>query len=263
MTLHIELLNLARDSDRLALMRGELAKAGLDARTTPGLDYRTAGTGDLEKYCKPEGPWGTFHLQNMACTISHMRAWERFIASDATHCLVLEDDVFIAPDLGAWLADLSWWPQGADMIKVERWQSPRLKVLLERHSEHRGRAISRLLSRHVGAAGYVMTRQAAQKAIDARPYDITIDNLLFNANASRLSRSMVIYQVHPAMVQQGNEPPKLEKRVEKRLRPTGWALVRQKVKRGYYEVVYPLSSLVKLATGRAKLQYVTYAEDVR
>lgn len=262
MTMHIELLNLERDADRLVLMREELAKAGLQAQTTPGLDYRVAGTADLDKYCKPEGPWGTFHQQNMACTISHMRAWERFVASDASHCLVLEDDIFVAPELGEWVADLSWWPKGADMIKIERWQAPRLKVLLERHSTHRGRAISRLLSRHVGAAGYLLTRDAAQRAIAARPYDITIDNLLFNANASRLARQLVTYQVHPALVQQGNEPPKIEQRVEKRLRPKGLALLRQKVKRGYYEVVYPASSLFKLATGKAHLENITYAAEV-
>lgn len=259
---HIELINLERDTDRLALMEKELAKAGIEVQVTHGMDYRVAGTEDLDRYCRPEGPWGLFHKQNMACTISHMRAWERFLAAEAEHCLVLEDDIFIAPDLGEWLADLSWWPEGADIVKIERWDSPRLKVLLEPHSVHRGRALSRLLSRHVGAAGYLMTRKAAQKTLDARPYNITIDNLLFNANASRLARDLAMYQVHPALVQQGNEPLSGEKRDGRRARPKGWALVRQKIKRGYYEVVYPPATISKVVTRKAQLEQITYVAEV-
>lgn len=262
MALHLELITLARDVERQALMKKELAQAGLEVDVTPGFDYRTSDPEELERHCKPEGPWGVFHKQNMACTISHMWAWERFLETDASHCLVLEDDVHIAPELGVWLSDLSWWPVDADLVKIERWTSPRLKVALEPQSQHRGRQISRLLSRHVGSAGYIMTRDAAKAFIAARPYDISIDNLLFNANVSQLARSLTIYQVHPALVQQGNEPRTEAKKTEKRLRPKGWALIRQKVKRGYYEVAYPVKTISKILTGQAHLEQIVYEPRV-
>ena len=261
--IHIELINIPRDADRLALIAEELRGAGLSATPVPGFDYRTdGGVEAMAPYCKTEGPWGVFQKQDMACTISHMKAWERFLASDAPYCLVLEDDIFISPELGHWLTDLSWWPAGADLVKLERWVSPRLKVALEPHSAHRGREISRLLSRHVGAAGYLMTRRSAELALAARPFDIAVDNLLFNANASRLARRLSTYQVHPAMIQQGNEPDGSPARGATRIRPTGMALLRQKIKRGYYEVVYPLSTIAKLLMGKAQLKQITFAAEV-
>ena len=119
---------------------------------------------------KSEGPWGSFALQNMACTLSHDLIWQRFLKTDAEFAFVLEDDVFIAPDLGEWLADTSWWPKDADLIKFERWRSDGLYVLLggDPLQPHKGRALHRMFSRQSGSAGYMLTRAAAEKFL-ARP----------------------------------------------------------------------------------------------
>lgn len=258
--LHIEMINLARAGERRERMRAELAQAGVQAEFHPAFDSSTEDRAALLEHCRPEGPWGIFHETNMAVTISHAQVWERFLASDAELCLVMEDDVFIAPDLGAWLDDLSWWPADADMVKLERWRARRLKVLLSnRDTVHRGRRIARLLSRHVGAAGYILTRDAATRFLAQRPFNITIDNLLFNFNASPAARRMKVYQIEPALIEQGNEPEGAVLQAARRLRPTGLALVRQKLKRGYYEIAYPLPTLLRALTGRAHLHQITFA----
>lgn len=263
MSVHIDLINLERDADRKAHMQAAFLAVGVDLGTIhPAFDYRVEGAEAMEKLCRPVGPWGIFHKFNQACTISHMRAWQRFLASDATHGLFLEDDVFVAEDLADWLSDLSWWPPNADVVKIEKWRSKRAKILAETHSAHLGRSISRLLARHVGSAGYMMTRAAAQTALDAAPYDIPIDNLLFNSNASRLSRGFEIYQIHPALVMQGNEPPGHVIPAGTRPRPEGWDLTRQRLKRAYYELAYPLSTYWKYITGRAQILPITYEAKV-
>lgn len=257
--IHIEMINLARATERRARMEAELARAGIAAAFHPAFDRSAHPRAEMLRHCRPDGPWGLFHDSNMAITISHAQVWERFLASDASHALVMEDDIFIAPELGDWLGDLRWWPADADMVKLERWRARSLKVLLGPEAPpHRGRHLARLLSRHVGAAGYMLTRPAAEALLAAKPYNITIDNLLFNFNASPVARSLRVYQVQPALIEQGNEPEGVALQTATRHRPTGTALLRQKLKRAYYELAYPLPTLAQAATGRAKLHRITF-----
>lgn len=260
---HIEMTNLARAEDRRVQMRRETAVAGFDVEFHPAFDFTEHDEADILARCKREGPWGTFHTPNMAATLSHAKAWERFLASDASHCLVMEDDIFISPDLGAWLKDLSWWPKGGDIVKLERWRSKSTKVLMEAPvSIHRDRQIQRMLSRHMGAAGYMLTRDAAAKLLASQPFDMVVDHILFNINASQAARHMQIYQISPAMIVQGNEPEGSPFYMGERKRPKGMALIRQKLKRLYYEVAYPLSTWGKLLTGRAKLSKIAFVKDM-
>lgn len=260
--LYIEMINLARAEERRTRMRAELAKAGVDAQFFPAFDSASEDPAQMQRQCKAEGPWGPFHSTNMAITISHAQVWERFLKTDAEFCLVMEDDVFVSTDLGNWLEDLSWWPADADVVKLERWRARRLRVLLSsHHTHHRGRRIARLLSRHVGAAGYILTRSAAERFLAQRPFNLTIDNLLFNFNASPAARRMKMYQVEPALLEQGNEQQGAALQAAQRVRPTGLALLRQKLKRGYYEIAYPLPTLLRLLMGRASLHKITFMPD--
>ena len=261
---HIEMTNLARAEDRRVQMRKETSRAGFDVEFHAAFDFTEHDEAEILARCKREGPWGTFHTPNMAATITHAQAWERFLASDASHCLVMEDDIFISPDLGAWLADLSWWPAGADIVKLERWRSKSTKVLMEPPvAVYRGRSIQRMLSRHMGAAGYMLTRDAATRLLASQPFDMVVDHILFNINASQTARHMQIYQITPAMIVQGNEPNGSPFYMGERKRPRGMALVRQKLKRLYYELAYPLSTWGKLLSGRAKLGKVAFAKDLQ
>lgn len=263
MSVHIEMTNLERAGDRRLHMKSEMAEAGIDVTFHPAFDYTQHGEAEIQARCNSEGPWGTFHTPNMAATITHAQAWERFLASEASHCLVMEDDIFISPDLGTWLENLDWWPADADIVKLECWRSPNTKVLMEApKTGYRGRTVSRILSRHMGAAGYMLTRSAAKRLLASQPFNMVVDHILFNTNASPTARSMKIYQIMPAMIVQGNEPDSSPLYMGVRKRPQGMALLRQKLKRAYYEVAYPVSTIIKFLTGHAKLTKVTFEKNV-
>lgn len=258
---HSEMVNLARSNDRRAHMTHEMSLAGVTATMNPAVDYRDVSEADIYAKVCLEGPWGYVHPPAAACTVSHMKVWERFLETDKTHCLIMEDDIHISPELGHWMDNLDWWPEGADIVKLERWRARTLKVLLDQsNTTYLGRKVARMYNRHVGAAGYIITRHAAQTLLAQCPLPLVVDNLLFNINASPAARKLEIYQVHPALVTQGNEPPNWVKPESVSHRPKGWVLLRQKLKRGYYELAYPLSTWIKLLTGAAKLEFVTYAE---
>ncbi|NOD34967.1 MULTISPECIES: glycosyltransferase family 25 protein [unclassified Ruegeria] len=263
MTIPIFLIGLERATGRARLMEQELQKAGLSATRVNAVDCDAATREDFLRECKAEGPWGYFHTKDMACTLSHAKAWEALIASGAEQALILEDDVFLSPELADWLNDPSWWPADADIVRFERWRSTKLYVALGRKRLiHLGRELRLMRSRHPGGAAYALTRQAAQHFLAQKPYDITLDGLLFNPSASAAARQTNIYQVIPAMVEQGNEAPGEYNMGAPRSRPTGWPLVRQKIRRGIAEISSGLRTTANLALGRATLEKISYAPHV-
>jgi len=264
MKLYAEMINLGRAKDRRDHMTAELQSAGISADFFPAFDYTEHSDEETLSYCRPDGPWGVFPKPNMAATISHAQAWERFLASDATHCLIMEDDIFISPELREWLNDFSWWPEDADIVKLERWRSENQFVLLENlgHADHLGRQIRSVLSRHMGAAGYLLSRSAAKKLLASRPFGMVVDHILFNVNASAVSKKFRIYQIQPALVVQGNEPPNATFYMGERQRPKGKALLKQKLKRGYYELAYSPRTILKALSGKARTARISYASTV-
>ena len=260
--LYIEMINLAGATDRRDHMKTELAQCNVAAEMHPAVDVSEVSEDELYAQVMREGPWGYVAPTQAACTVSHLQVWQRFLNSDKTHCLVLEDDIHISPELGHWTGSLAWWPADADIVKLERWRGRTLKILLDQEaSTHLGRRISRMYSRHVGAAGYVLSRKAAQRVLASQPLPLVVDNLLFNMNASRALDSLRLYQVQPALIVQGNEPPDQAQRPFIPYRPKGAMLARQKLKRAYFEIAYPPSTWGKLMTRAIRFERIDFAED--
>ena len=230
----VHLIGLQQATGRAALMQRELDQAGLTAARIDAVDSTVVSRAEMLEQCRSEGNWGYFQTKDMACTLSHAKAWDAFLASDADVALILEDDVFLSPDVGTWLNDLSWWPADAGIVKFERWRAKKLQVALRKDGvDHLGRELRQMQSRHAGGAAYVISRAAAQHLLDSRPFEITLDNLLFNFDASLPARAIKVYQVQPALAEQGNEAPGEVGVGPPRHRPTGWPLIRQKLRRGF------------------------------
>lgn len=255
----VYLIGLRQAAGRAELMQQELDQAGLAATRIDAVDSTAVSRGEMLQQCRAEGNWGYFQTKDMACTLSHAKAWEALLASDADVALILEDDVFLSPDTSVWLADLSWWPKDAGIVKFERWRANKLQVALGKDGfSHLGREVRPMLSRHAGGAAYVISRQAAQHLLDSRPFDITLDNLLFNFDASMPARGVKVYQVQPALAEQGNDAPGEHAIGPARHRPTGWPLIRQKLRRGIYELRGGFRLLPSVVLGRATLEKIRF-----
>ncbi|MEX0303040.1 MAG: glycosyl transferase, partial [Leisingera sp.] len=123
---------------------------------------------------------------------------------------------------------------------------------------HLGRGVRRMLSRHAGGAAYVISRKAAQHLLDSRPFDITLDNLLFNFDASLPARGIKVYQGQPALAEHGHEAPDEHAIGPPRHRPKGWPLIRQKLRRGIYEFRGGFRVLPSVVLGRATLEKIRF-----
>ncbi len=262
MKLATYLISLTRATGRHAQMGMTLAAAQVEAEYVEAVDLQETPEDELLQQCKSFGPWGVFAPGNMACTLSHAKVWQTFLASDADVALVLEDDVFLSPELHHWLEDLSWWPKGCQMVSLEFWRSKSMRVLLGAASRtHMGRKIAPMLSRYPGAAGYMLTRKGAEVLLAQAPFDMTVDALLFNPMVSAPARDLKPVQIAPALIKQGNTPDNEQSFLGHAARkPEGDLLKRQKRLRGIAELKAVPLQLLRLVTGRARLARVTYAD---
>ncbi len=204
---HVAVVNLTRAAERRERMGPEFDRAGIAPVYFPAIDAREPDNRARLDQMPDHGPWGAVALHDKACTASHLALLRAFLERDESYCLVLEDDVFLSPEISEWLADLSWWPDDAEMVKLERWRDDKLLLVMDRKARtHLGRSIARLHSRHSGTAGYMVSRKGAEKIVETQVVNMPIDHLLFNINISPTARSLTTYQVFPALVVQGNDP---------------------------------------------------------
>lgn len=261
-TCDIRIVSLASATGRRARLTSRLDQLDLSYSFVDALDAATSGSVEIYDGMSSEGPWGWISSGDAACTQSHRRAWRAFLATDATHMLGLEDDVMVSDLLPGLLADLSWWPEGADVIKFERWKSSRLKVLLGQVIPvGQDLALRQLRSRHPGSAAYLLSRAAARRLLSERPVRLTIDQWLFNPLVSHFARDSSVFQFVPALAEQGAGD---EEQMPGALRthPGGAVLWRQKARRGWAEIRGAFVRLPAIVAGRLSLIRLPLAPDL-
>ncbi len=136
-----------------------------------------------------------------ACVTSHRRIYERMFEEDLPYALILEDDVIVADDF-AKFTKTDWIPEGVDIVKLET-MTRYVEIYKNRWNDKIGRNIADLKSLHLGAAGYLITQDAARRVWEATsvPYD-QIDHILFNSITWK-ELDLNVVQVDPAPTVQG------------------------------------------------------------
>lgn len=150
-------INLDRDTERLAFQRRQLGALGLAFDRLPAIT-----PADLDP---PSGAayWGRWQRPlrpaEMALTASHRAAW-RIIAADDRPMLVLEDDALLAPGVPGLLDRVLGLP-GIDYVNLET--RARRKLVARR--PHPQAPIRRLWQDRCGSAAYALWPGGAQKLL--------------------------------------------------------------------------------------------------
>jgi glycosyl transferase family 25 len=206
--MRIYLINLARRPDRLAAMTAQAGRLGLSLERVEACDAASTPSASLDRWFAPTdvkggGPLGEIPRGDKACLLSHRAAWELFLASGDAHAVFLEDDVRLSKVAAAMLASDQWIPHGVGVVKLEHYGPPSQRVLLaDRRAVGEDFALGRMLSRHTGAAAYILTREAAQPLLSQERFDLPVDHLLFNPNNSNLFAQLSPWQLLPAIARQ-------------------------------------------------------------
>ena len=185
------------------------------------------------------GPLGEIPMGDKACLLSHRQAWEMFVAGGESHAVFLEDDVRLSASAAALLTSDGWIPANAAVVKLEHYGPAGQRVLLTGvRAVGEDFQMGRMLSRHTGAAAYILSRRAAELLLRQTSFDLPVDHLLFNPNNSKLFASLLPWQLVPAIARQEEfvgEKSDIES-TRLNLRTFGWTYLKRELVRFGYDL---------------------------
>lgn len=201
--MRIYLINLGRRPDRLAAMTARAEGLGLKLERVEAVDAGAVEPDALDRWFEDRGPLGEIPRGDKACLLSHRLAWQKFLARGDSHAVFLEDDVVLSRGAAEILTNDSWIPAGAPVVKLEHYGPKGQRVLLTNlRAAREGFQTGRMLSRHTGAAAYILSRPAAELLVAETRFDLPVDHLLFNPNNSALFARLAPLQLLPAIARQ-------------------------------------------------------------
>ena len=255
--MQIYLINLARRPDRLAAMTGQAGRLGLALERVGAVD--AACEEPLDRWFQDGGPLGEVPRGDKACLLSHRAAWELFAAGGEPHAVFLEDDVRLSPSAPALLAGDNWIAADIGIVKLEHYGPPGQRVLLsDIRKVGEDFALGRMLSRHTGAAAYILSRGAAEILLAQTRFDLPVDHLLFNPNNSPLFGGLAPWQLVPAIARQEDAKSDIEG-TRAGLRSFNWTYVKRELIRFGYDLRLLPRQIAALARG-AKFVAVKIAD---
>ena len=203
-TLPVFYINLASRPDRREFMEKQFVALGIKAERVEAVVGEQVPADLLAIHASPHQPW-RLTAAELACGLSHHKAWSLIAERQVSAAVVLEDDVELSPELLAFLDPLQLGQPAPDLIKLETWRS---KVWLGGSRRAAGTGVVQpLYSTHLGAAGYLMYLGCAQRSIaDRRAFDVAVDQYLFGRGGPHIFDSTVLQAVPCPCVQISHLP---------------------------------------------------------
>ena len=205
-------INLERNPDRMQFIQSQLEGLGLDYERFPAVDGKSISDQAFEKFAndRPRGNLaGRWTKGKMGCDLSHYELWKIGARSPDPFICILEDDVYMSPDVKQFLKTTDWIPSDADIIRLEGTTLMKCNIATRPVQEIACRGLYLMLPNKfknafsVGAGAYVIRKEAAQKLLEAPIHALTyVDRALFDHVTSGIAKDLVTYQVKPALVVQ-------------------------------------------------------------
>lgn len=192
-------INLDRAVERRDRMIALLEERGVDYQRVPAVDVRSERQLILESFDDYDGSVSTD--VEMACVLSHIRAWEQFVASGQPAGLFMEDDLHFAPSFNQVMAELTI---PADMLAIWRLETFQATVTADRIPVQRLSAagVYEIYTNHAGAAAYAMSRAMAEHLLsERRRFRQVIDTELFDPTRRSISPVRVLQCIPAPCVQ--------------------------------------------------------------
>jgi len=192
--IHAVVINLKRHQERFSWFMNNASQVNLPVERIDAVDVRDRSVqSQIDDFMQIESALSRVEV---ACFLSHCKAWERLLNSQESHLAVFEDDVHLSQDILNLLMP-NLMPEGIGLIKLE---CPLQKVAYVHrpYSTFSGRSLHRLLTTAYGAAGYIISRDCARRALEVmETCRNPVDFLLFNAD-SIIWQEFTVLQVVPA-----------------------------------------------------------------
>jgi glycosyl transferase family 25 len=193
-------INLASRQDRRAFMERQFEQLSIKAERIEAVTPDQITAAELKPHLDQNNPYAASPAE-VACALSHRRAWATMLERGQPAALILEDDVTLSSSLRSTLVADIPRSTGAGIVRLER--STRKVALGQiRSNVADGITVRTLLSTDYGSAAYLMTDWMARRILaDPRFQAMTMDGYLF-MRGSPVFPSRDIVQCDPAPCEQ-------------------------------------------------------------
>ena len=182
-------INMASRPDRREHVEGQLAALGLTGTYVPAVT-------PADFQLPPGSPLSPGEL---GCSRSHQKIWQLLADQNIPAALILEDDVMLAAEVPALLADPDLLKGGVEAIQFETRGFTSALVGPAVQTAAPGVTRNRLMSSSLGSAAYIMTATLARRLLARPDVDrLALDHLLFGW-AGGLCYDARIFQTLPAL----------------------------------------------------------------
>ncbi|WP_150538724.1 glycosyltransferase family 25 protein [Actinobacillus vicugnae] len=116
----------------------------------------------------------------IACALSHIALWRLAQAKSLDYIVIFEDDIYLGKNAQN-LLNVNYLPKNVDVLKIEKF-SHRVNMSIFPSLIYMGRRFYRLKSKHVGLAGYIVSKKGIDYILDKlRDYHLLmpIDDFIF------------------------------------------------------------------------------------
>lgn len=194
-------INLASNTARQAHITQEFGKQAINFAFFAAVTPETAET--IAHQLNIDITKSVSSRNEIACFLSHVSLWQRCIDDQLNYIGIYEDDIFLGENFQAVIDQLDFLQTNhVDILKLEK-VSPRAHLTQPILLANTSRKIYQLKSRHLGAAGYILSRHACHYLLDyVRQLSQleALDVILFDVH--KYPKKLPVYQLEPAIVMQ-------------------------------------------------------------
>lgn len=208
----IYVINLDRSFERLQNMAQLLNKMGLSFVRVPAVDGNLI---EAQSFCSTPNWRYPYVMTNgeIGCFLSHRRCWESLVESGEEWALILEDDCLFSDRARNYMSSTSWIPNGVDIVQL--FHTQHLTVYKETLEIQSNQLLKLRASSPVGAFAYLISRRAAQRALDLSvTVDGPVDNFL-HGDFFPLSQSYPTWRLKFGVVRVDDKTTTIEGRSQK------------------------------------------------
>ena len=167
-------INLDRSPDRLAGMKAQLDARGIEFERIEAVDGKNLGDDDVERVAPERIVSKTYHRElsrgEVACSMSHRKAWQKIVDDDLDFGIVLEDDVELLDNFTDVIRLVESLPrEGWDFIKLFPLRRGGEKNISKRF-DYMGHTFVTYHRYPLGFQGQAISRHGARTMLENLPY---------------------------------------------------------------------------------------------
>jgi len=191
-------INLDRSPQRMARLSALFGHSGIEVVRIAAIDGDGLAEAELAYWQSRSRIWNPLTRHEIACFLSHRKAWKLAVEEGEPWAFVCEDDIHVSGAFRQFMNTRAWLPADADVVKAET-TLDRVEFARPDIAQVFDHTLRKLTSEHLGAAGYFISRQACQRLLHLTEECCEpVDCLLFSTRAP-IMRQLEIYQIDPAL----------------------------------------------------------------